>query len=301
MSVPAADGSNPWDLHLGVDWQPPDPPNELPHPLRMWDYMVGGKDNYQVDRDAADLAIKYVPNVVFAARAGEAFIIRAQKLDRPARARHRPVPAPRLLHPETEQPQHQRSRAGRPAGHALRLRHRRPGERRAHEGRAGRPGARRGRGARAVGRFPRAGADPGEPVAARADRPVPAGGTAAARDARLHRRGGPAGAGAGRTQGRRWRPAAWSSWCTCWRARTYRRPSRRCGNPSGTTRSSTRRVRWSESGNWCPTSSSSIPASCRAPHGGRTAGSGRGHAGAMRRRGRGRDRALRQRTSAGSL
>lgn len=53
-------------------------PIQLPHPLRMWDYMVGGKDNYQVDRDAAEAAMAIVPNVVFAARAGEAFIIRAQ-------------------------------------------------------------------------------------------------------------------------------------------------------------------------------------------------------------------------------
>jgi S-adenosyl methyltransferase len=78
MRVSAADESTPWDLQLGRNWRPPDPPSERPHPLRMWDYMVGGKDNFQVDRDAAELAMKYVPNVVFAARAGEAFIIRAQ-------------------------------------------------------------------------------------------------------------------------------------------------------------------------------------------------------------------------------
>jgi len=79
MSVSTADEPAPWDAaDLGRNWQPPDPPNELPHPLRMWDYMVGGKDNFQVDRDAAELAIKYVPNIVLAARAGEAFIIRAQ-------------------------------------------------------------------------------------------------------------------------------------------------------------------------------------------------------------------------------
>lgn len=73
----AADGTTPWEQQFGRGWQPPDPPNELPHPLRMWDYMVGGKDNYQVDRDAAEAAIQYVPNIVFAARAGEAFIIRS--------------------------------------------------------------------------------------------------------------------------------------------------------------------------------------------------------------------------------
>src|SRR6266700_1757942 len=67
----------PWDLSLGRGWQPPDPPADLPHPLRMWDYMVGGKDNFQIDRDAAELALKYAPNVVISARAGEAFIVRA--------------------------------------------------------------------------------------------------------------------------------------------------------------------------------------------------------------------------------
>ena len=67
----------PWDLSLGRGWQPPDPPADLPHPLRMWDYMVGGKDNFQIDRDAAELAMKYAPNVVLSARAGEAFIVRA--------------------------------------------------------------------------------------------------------------------------------------------------------------------------------------------------------------------------------
>ena len=78
MSVSAADESTPWDMRLGQDWQPPEPPSDRPHPLRMWDYMVGGKDNFQIDRDAAELAIKFVPNIVLAARAGESFIIRAQ-------------------------------------------------------------------------------------------------------------------------------------------------------------------------------------------------------------------------------
>ena len=75
----AASGGSmpPWDLGLGRGWQPPDPPSDLPHPLRMWDYMVGGKDNYQIDRNAAELAIKHAPNLVLAARAGEAFITRA--------------------------------------------------------------------------------------------------------------------------------------------------------------------------------------------------------------------------------
>lgn len=69
----------PWDLEIGKDWQPPEPPNEQPHPMRIWDYIVGGKDNYQADRDAAESLIAVAPDIVLAARAGEAFGIRAQR------------------------------------------------------------------------------------------------------------------------------------------------------------------------------------------------------------------------------
>jgi hypothetical protein len=75
MSAP--DETTPADVQEGSDWAPPNPVSELPHPLRMWDYMVGGKDNYQTDREATNLALQHVPNVVFAARAGLAFIVRA--------------------------------------------------------------------------------------------------------------------------------------------------------------------------------------------------------------------------------
>ncbi|HET9173363.1 MAG TPA: SAM-dependent methyltransferase [Actinospica sp.] len=73
------DESTPWDLELGVGWQPPEPPSEQPHPMRIWDYIVGGKDNFQNDRDAAKSLISVAPDVVLAARAGEAFSIRAQR------------------------------------------------------------------------------------------------------------------------------------------------------------------------------------------------------------------------------
>jgi len=72
-----AGGTTPWEPRLGKGWRPPDPPTDLPHPLRMWDYMIGGKDNYQADRDAADHVLKLVPDVLLVSRAGEAFLHRA--------------------------------------------------------------------------------------------------------------------------------------------------------------------------------------------------------------------------------
>jgi hypothetical protein len=76
MDAAGPDGASPWDLQLGVGWQPPDPPTDLPHPLRMMDYIIGGKDNYRADREAVDFAVELIPDLVLVARAAEAFVRR---------------------------------------------------------------------------------------------------------------------------------------------------------------------------------------------------------------------------------
>jgi hypothetical protein len=48
-----------------------------PHPARMYDYYLGGKDNYEVDRDAADRVIDVSPDVILGARANREFLHRA--------------------------------------------------------------------------------------------------------------------------------------------------------------------------------------------------------------------------------
>ncbi|MGP8297561.1 SAM-dependent methyltransferase [Streptomyces inhibens] len=48
-----------------------------PHPARMYDYYLGGWDNYEVDRVAAERVIEVHPQVRHSARANRAFLRRA--------------------------------------------------------------------------------------------------------------------------------------------------------------------------------------------------------------------------------
>ena len=48
-----------------------------PHPARMYDYYLGGKDNWAADREAADKILAIVPEVRDMARANRAFLHRA--------------------------------------------------------------------------------------------------------------------------------------------------------------------------------------------------------------------------------
>lgn len=47
------------------------------HQARMYDYLLGGKDNYAADRAAIDAQLQIYPDVAFAARANRAFLGRA--------------------------------------------------------------------------------------------------------------------------------------------------------------------------------------------------------------------------------
>ena len=75
----AADRGVTWDAVLGEAVPPGlielDP--EVPHPIRMWDYMIGGKDNYESDRAAVRQLLGIWPDVMIIARAAEAFAHRA--------------------------------------------------------------------------------------------------------------------------------------------------------------------------------------------------------------------------------
>jgi SAM-dependent methyltransferase len=60
------------------------PPNDLKthiaHPARVYDYWLGGKDNYAADREVAERALAVVPEVPQSARANRQFLKRAVRL-----------------------------------------------------------------------------------------------------------------------------------------------------------------------------------------------------------------------------
>jgi hypothetical protein len=49
----------------------------VPHSARIWNYWLGGKDNYPVDREAGDRFLETYPDMVHVARAVRYFLARA--------------------------------------------------------------------------------------------------------------------------------------------------------------------------------------------------------------------------------
>src|SRR5688500_12519873 len=48
----------------------------VPHSARIWNYWMGGKDNYEVDRVAGDAYREIAPNIETMARASRVYLIR---------------------------------------------------------------------------------------------------------------------------------------------------------------------------------------------------------------------------------
>jgi SAM-dependent methyltransferase len=62
---------------LGSDsWEVPKINTNVPHPARVYDYFLDGKDNFEADRVAADAAIEAFPKTAESARAARAFLRR---------------------------------------------------------------------------------------------------------------------------------------------------------------------------------------------------------------------------------
>jgi S-adenosyl methyltransferase len=59
------------------DWLPPEINTGVPHTARVYDYWLGGKDNFAADRALGDALIKAMPVTRFVARANRAFLGRA--------------------------------------------------------------------------------------------------------------------------------------------------------------------------------------------------------------------------------
>jgi S-adenosyl methyltransferase len=52
----------------------------VPHSARIWNYLLGGKDNFQVDRQAGDLVSQVFPGMVAMTRQSRQMLIHARAL-----------------------------------------------------------------------------------------------------------------------------------------------------------------------------------------------------------------------------
>src|ERR1700758_2782117 len=66
----------PGDGEAGTTGRPPFD-TTVANQARIYDYLLGGKDNYAADRAAVDAVLKVAPEMGFAARANRAFLGRA--------------------------------------------------------------------------------------------------------------------------------------------------------------------------------------------------------------------------------
>jgi len=50
---------------------------DIPHPARVYDYMLGGKDNFAADREMAVRGLQLVPEMLDSSRGNRDFLVRA--------------------------------------------------------------------------------------------------------------------------------------------------------------------------------------------------------------------------------
>src|SRR6516165_3991659 len=55
----------------------PDFDTSVPHIARVYDYWLGGKDNFAADRQLGEQTLQAYPHIVFSVRANRAFLARA--------------------------------------------------------------------------------------------------------------------------------------------------------------------------------------------------------------------------------
>ena len=57
---------------------------DIPHPARVYDYMLGGKDHFAADREMAQVGLKHMPEMRVSSRENRAFLVRAVRFLRDA-------------------------------------------------------------------------------------------------------------------------------------------------------------------------------------------------------------------------
>jgi S-adenosyl methyltransferase len=68
-----------WWKSVAPEFEPVDLKTDQPHSARMYDYYLGGKDNFPADREAAKQALAVFPNARVVSQQNRAFMIRATR------------------------------------------------------------------------------------------------------------------------------------------------------------------------------------------------------------------------------
>jgi hypothetical protein len=76
MAVTAPGGEGGPDAGHGVAGAP-SIDTSTAHPARVYDYWLGGKDNFAADREAAEMALQAYPQLAEAVQSNRAFLARA--------------------------------------------------------------------------------------------------------------------------------------------------------------------------------------------------------------------------------
>jgi hypothetical protein len=76
VAEPVALSGRKWDTALVTDGSP-ELDTTVPHSARVWNYWLGGQDNYPADRQVGDQVMAMFPDIIRLARADRAFLGRA--------------------------------------------------------------------------------------------------------------------------------------------------------------------------------------------------------------------------------
>jgi hypothetical protein len=82
-SRPASGGRNDRIGPAG-DGVPADSHTDIAHPARVYDYWLGGKDNFAADRAAAEQVLNVMPEILDTVRGNRQFLVRAVRFVRDA-------------------------------------------------------------------------------------------------------------------------------------------------------------------------------------------------------------------------
>jgi hypothetical protein len=69
------------------EWTALDIRIDIPHPARVYDYILGGKDNFAADREMAEVGLKHMPEMRVSSLENRAFLVRAVRFLRDAGVR----------------------------------------------------------------------------------------------------------------------------------------------------------------------------------------------------------------------